>query len=146
MQRCMADPERVRVSTAQMTVFSNPATCRVTDNSLSLSTTRTRPIGNDLDMERHDRDLWTDKSACLSLQRRADIQTDLFYDHRNSIDAYPKWQACCMRRSRACSFCGEVRISRSSSPSRKRIARCLGRSYARARRRSHFDWMWLQTK
>jgi len=61
-------------------------------NLLSLPTTRTRHIGNDPNVERYDPDLWTDEFAFLSQPRQADIQSDLFYDYRTNVDAYPKWQ------------------------------------------------------
>jgi pimeloyl-ACP methyl ester carboxylesterase len=66
-------------------------------NLLSLATTRTRHVGNDPNVERYDPDLWTDEFAFLSQPGQADIQTDLFtdlfYDYRTNVDAYPKWQA-----------------------------------------------------
>jgi pimeloyl-ACP methyl ester carboxylesterase len=62
-------------------------------NLLSLPTTRTRHVGNDPHMERYDPDLWTDEFAFLSQPGQADIQSDLFFDYRTNVDAYPKWQA-----------------------------------------------------
>jgi len=62
-------------------------------NLLSLTTTRTRHVGNDPNMERYDPDLWTDEFAFLNQPGQADIQSDLFYDYRTNVDAYPKWQA-----------------------------------------------------
>ena len=62
-------------------------------NLLSLATTRTRHVGSDPDVERYDPDLWTDEFAFLSQPGQADIQTDLFYDYRNNVVAYPSWQA-----------------------------------------------------
>jgi pimeloyl-ACP methyl ester carboxylesterase len=62
-------------------------------NLLSLETTRTRHVGNDPNVERYDPDLWTDEFAFLSKPGQADIQSDLFYDYRTNVDAYPKWQA-----------------------------------------------------
>jgi len=62
-------------------------------NLLSLATTRTRHVGSDPNVERYDPDLWTDEFAFLSQPRQADIQSDLFYDYRTNVDAYPKWQA-----------------------------------------------------
>jgi len=62
-------------------------------NLLSLPTTRTRHVGNDPNLERYDPDLWTDEFAFLSQPGQADIQSDLFYDYRTNVDAYPKWQA-----------------------------------------------------
>src|ERR1700729_271026 len=62
-------------------------------NFLSAATTRTRHLGGDPNPERYDPDLWTDELAFLSRPGQADIQTDLFYDYRTNVDAYPKWQA-----------------------------------------------------
>ena len=62
-------------------------------NLLSLATTRTRHVGNDPNVERYDPDLWTDECAFLNRPGQADIQSDLFYDYRTNVDAYPQWQA-----------------------------------------------------
>jgi pimeloyl-ACP methyl ester carboxylesterase len=62
-------------------------------NLLSLATTRTRHVGSDPHVERYDPDLWTDEFAFLSQPGQADIQSDLFYDYRTNVEAYPKWQA-----------------------------------------------------
>ncbi len=62
-------------------------------NLLSLETTRTRHVGGDPNVERYDPDLWTDEFAFLSQPAQADIQSDLFYDYRTNVEAYPKWQA-----------------------------------------------------
>jgi len=62
-------------------------------NLLSPAATRTRHIGDDPDIERYDPDLWTDEFAFLSKPGQADIQSDLFYDYRTNVEAYPKWQA-----------------------------------------------------
>jgi len=70
---------------------ASESTLRV--NLLSLATTRTRHIGNDPNVERYDPDLWTDEFAFLNQPGQADIQSDLFYDYRTNVDAYPKWQA-----------------------------------------------------
>jgi pimeloyl-ACP methyl ester carboxylesterase len=70
---------------------ANESTLRV--NLLSLAATRTRHVGNDPNVDRYDPDLWTDEFAFLSQPGQADIQSDLFYDYRTSVDAYPKWQA-----------------------------------------------------
>jgi pimeloyl-ACP methyl ester carboxylesterase len=61
-------------------------------NLLSLATTRTRHVGNDPNVERYDPDLWTDEFAFLSQPGQAEIQSDLFYDYRTNVEAYPKWQ------------------------------------------------------
>ena len=70
---------------------ANESTLRT--NLLSLPTTRTRHVGNDPNVERYDPDLWTDEFAFLNQPGQADIQSDLFYDYRTNVDAYPKWQA-----------------------------------------------------
>jgi pimeloyl-ACP methyl ester carboxylesterase len=62
-------------------------------NLLSLATTRTRHIGDDPNVERYDPDLWTDEFAFLSQPGQAEIQSDLFYDYRTNVEAYPKWQS-----------------------------------------------------
>jgi pimeloyl-ACP methyl ester carboxylesterase len=62
-------------------------------NLMSLPTTRTRHVGNDPNVERYDPDLWTDEFAFLNQPGQVDIQSDLFYDYRTNVDAYPKWQA-----------------------------------------------------
>lgn len=62
-------------------------------NLLSLPTTRTRHVGNDPNVERYDPDLWTDEFAFLNQPGQADIQSDLFYDYRTNVAAYPRWQA-----------------------------------------------------
>jgi pimeloyl-ACP methyl ester carboxylesterase len=62
-------------------------------NLLSLETTKTRHIGDDSEIERYDPDLWTDEYAFLNTPGQAEIQSDLFYDYRTNVAAYPKWQA-----------------------------------------------------
>jgi pimeloyl-ACP methyl ester carboxylesterase len=62
-------------------------------NLLSIATTRTRHVGNDPKVDRYDPDFWTDEFAFLSQPGQADIQSDLFYDYRTNVAAYPKWQA-----------------------------------------------------
>lgn len=62
-------------------------------NLLSLAAARTRHVGTDPNVERYDPDLWTDEFAFLSQPSQAEIQSDLFYDYRTNVDAYPKWQA-----------------------------------------------------
>jgi len=70
---------------------SNEYTLRI--NLLSLPTTRKRHVGNDPRMERYNPDLWIDEFAFLNQPGQADIQSDLFYDYRTNLDAYPQWQA-----------------------------------------------------
>lgn len=62
-------------------------------NLLSLAVTRTRHVGNDPSVERYDPDLWTDEFYFLNRPGQAEIQSDIFYDYRTNVDAYPKWQA-----------------------------------------------------
>ena len=62
-------------------------------NLLSLETTKARHAGNDPNVERHDPDLWMDEFYFLNRPGQAEIQSDLFYDYRTNVDAYPKWQA-----------------------------------------------------
>ena len=69
---------------------ANEATLRA--NLLSLQTTRTRHVGSDPHVERYDPDLWTDEFAFLSQPGQGDIQSDLFYDYRTNVEAYPRWQ------------------------------------------------------
>lgn len=63
------------------------------ENLLSLQTTKTRHVGGDPNVERYDPDLWTDEFYFLSRPGQGDIQSDLFYDYRTNVEAYPKWQA-----------------------------------------------------
>jgi pimeloyl-ACP methyl ester carboxylesterase len=62
-------------------------------NLLSLKTTKTRHVGDDPKIELYDPDLWMDEYAFLNSPGQAEIQSDLFYDYRTNVDAYPKWQA-----------------------------------------------------
>ena len=62
-------------------------------NLLSLATTKTRHVGDDPNVELYDPDLWTDEYAFPNAPGQAQIQSDLFYDYRTNVDAYPKWQA-----------------------------------------------------
>src|SRR5882724_11007861 len=66
---------------------ANESTLRT--NLLSLATTKTRHVGNDPNVERYDPDLWTDEFYFLNQPGQADIQSDLFYDYRTNVDAYP---------------------------------------------------------
>jgi pimeloyl-ACP methyl ester carboxylesterase len=61
-------------------------------NLLSLAAGKTRHIGDDPNVELYDPDLWTDEYAFLTAPGQAQIQSDLFYDYRTNVDAYPKWQ------------------------------------------------------
>lgn len=61
-------------------------------NLLSLKATKTRHVGDDPDVGRYDPDLWTDEFNFLNTAGQAQIQSDLFYDYRTNVEAYPKWQ------------------------------------------------------
>jgi pimeloyl-ACP methyl ester carboxylesterase len=62
-------------------------------NLLSLQATKTRHVGDDPNTELYDPDLWTDEYRFINAPGQAQIQSDLFYDYRTNVDAYPKWQA-----------------------------------------------------
>jgi len=62
-------------------------------NLLSLQATKKRHVGDDPRTELYDPDLWSDEYAFLNSPGQAQIQSDLFYDYRTNVDAYPKWQA-----------------------------------------------------
>src|ERR1700721_1490862 len=62
-------------------------------NLLSLAATKTRHVGDDPNIELYDPDLWNDEYAFLNSPGQGQIQSDLFYDYRTNVDAYPKWQA-----------------------------------------------------
>jgi pimeloyl-ACP methyl ester carboxylesterase len=62
-------------------------------NLLSLQTTKTRHLGDDPHVEQYDPDLWTDEFYFINQPGQAQIQSDLFYDYRTNVDAYPEWQA-----------------------------------------------------
>ena len=53
---------------------------------------RQRHVGRDPDVERYHPDLSADEFAFLSKPGQADMQTAMFYDYRNNVAAYPKWQ------------------------------------------------------
>lgn len=62
-------------------------------NLLSMAATKTRHVGDDPNTELYDPDLWTDEYAFLNSPGQAQIQSDLFYDYRTNVTAYPGWQA-----------------------------------------------------
>ena len=80
-----------RVASSGRIALPNESALRA--NLLSLAATRTRHVGNDPNVERYDPDLWTDEFYFLNRPGQAEIQSDLFYDYRTNVDAYPKWQA-----------------------------------------------------
>lgn len=107
----LADPERVEALIVQDGVAHNEGLganwkkrrefwkdraaneAALRTNLLSLQTTKTRHVGDDPNVELYDPDLWTDEYAFLNAPGQAEIQSDLFYDYRTNVDAYPKWQA-----------------------------------------------------
>ncbi|MDP4021274.1 alpha/beta hydrolase [Methylobacterium sp. NEAU 140] len=62
-------------------------------NFLSPEATRQRHVGTSPHPERYDPDLWTDEIRFLAQPGQAEIQTELFYDYRTNVAAYPAWQA-----------------------------------------------------
>lgn len=107
----LAHPERVRSLIVQDAVAHNEglgvnwATRRafwadrsaheeaLRKNLLAFAATKTRHVGDDPNIELYDPDLWTDEFYFLNAPGQAQIQSDLFYDYRTNVDAYPKWQA-----------------------------------------------------
>lgn len=74
--------ERSRPSGCERYAFSEHNLC-----------SRTRHVGNDPRIDRYDPDLGPDEFAFLNQPGQADVQSDLFYDYRTNVGAYPKWQA-----------------------------------------------------
>jgi len=107
----LAHPERVQALIVQNAVAHNEglgalwATRRafwadrpaheaaLRENLLSFATTKSRHIGDDPHIALYDPDLWTDEYAFLTAPGQAQIQTELFYDYRTNVAAYPQWQA-----------------------------------------------------
>ena len=58
----------------------------------SVETAKQRHIGSSPHPERYNPDMWQDEAAFLARPGEADIQSDLFYDYRNNLTAYPAWQ------------------------------------------------------
>jgi len=106
----LAHPERVQALIVQDAVAHNeglganwatrrafwanrlPNEMALRTNLLSMATTKTRHVGDDPNIELYDPDLWTDEYAFLNAAGQAQIQSDLFYDYRTNVEAYPKWQ------------------------------------------------------
>ncbi len=59
----------------------------------SLEACRQRHVGTSPHPERYNPDTWTDEFASLQRPGQYKIQADLFYDYRNNVASYPKWQA-----------------------------------------------------
>ncbi len=60
---------------------------------ISLEGARKRHVGSSPHPERYDPDAWLDEHALLSRPGQERIQSDLFYDYRTNVAAYPTWQA-----------------------------------------------------
>jgi pimeloyl-ACP methyl ester carboxylesterase len=58
----------------------------------SLDVARLRHVNGSPHPERYNPDLWKDEVAFLARPGEADIQSDLFYDFRNNLAAFPAWQ------------------------------------------------------
>ncbi|HET6839003.1 MAG TPA: alpha/beta hydrolase [Bradyrhizobium sp.] len=63
------------------------------ENLMSLAAARQRHVGTSPNVEAYDPDLWDDEFAFLSKPGQTEIQSDLFYDYRTNVAAYPAWQA-----------------------------------------------------
>lgn len=62
-------------------------------NLLSFDAARTRHLGTSPHVELYDPNSWNDEFTMLNRPGMDEIQTALFYDYRNNIASYPKWQA-----------------------------------------------------
>jgi len=62
-------------------------------NFLSFEAARIRHLGKTPNVELYDPNDWNDEFLLLSRPGLAEIQTTLFYDYRNNVASYPKWQA-----------------------------------------------------
>jgi pimeloyl-ACP methyl ester carboxylesterase len=80
---------------ARKAFWKDPVSNRETlqSNLLSLEAARTRHVGKTPNVELYDPNTWNDEYVMLSRPGMADIQTALFYDYRNNVASYPKWQA-----------------------------------------------------
>jgi len=70
-----------------------PNEAKLRENLMSLDAAKQRHVGSSPDPDRYDPDLWTDEFAFLSRPGQDRIQSDLFYDYRTNVAAYPQWQA-----------------------------------------------------
>jgi pimeloyl-ACP methyl ester carboxylesterase len=62
-------------------------------NLMSRAAARQRHVGTSPNADKYDPDLWDDEFAFLSKGGQTEIQSDLFYDYRTNVAAYPSWQA-----------------------------------------------------
>jgi pimeloyl-ACP methyl ester carboxylesterase len=70
-----------------------PNEAKLRENLMSLDAAKQRHVGSSPHPDRYDPDLWTDEFAFLSRPGQDRIQSDLFYDYRTNVAAYPHWQA-----------------------------------------------------
>jgi pimeloyl-ACP methyl ester carboxylesterase len=63
------------------------------ENLMSRAAARLRHVGTSPNVKVYDPDLWDDEFAFLSKPGEVEIQSDLFYDYRTNVAAYPAWQA-----------------------------------------------------
>ncbi len=88
-------------------------------------------------LERYDPDRWTDEFAFLNQPGQADIQSDLFYNYRTNVEAYPQWQAWMREQQpRLLVIWGKYDLSFELSKPGSLLAGRAERSSSRARRRS----------
>jgi pimeloyl-ACP methyl ester carboxylesterase len=75
--------------------WAHPTTNRAAldKNLLSIETARGRHIGSSPNVELYDPNSWHDEYAMLNRPGMNEIHATLFYDYRNNVAAYPKWQA-----------------------------------------------------
>jgi pimeloyl-ACP methyl ester carboxylesterase len=69
-----------------------PNEAKLRANLMSLEAARQRHVGTSPNPDRYDPDLWSDEYAFLSRPGQEQIQSDLFYDYRNNVASYPRWQ------------------------------------------------------
>jgi pimeloyl-ACP methyl ester carboxylesterase len=107
----LAEPERLSVIVAQNNAAYKEALGPVWDtrkafwadpepnreklqsNLLSLEAARIRHVGSSPHPELYDPNSWRDEYAMLNQPGIGSIQTALFYDYRNNVASYSKWQA-----------------------------------------------------
>jgi pimeloyl-ACP methyl ester carboxylesterase len=64
---------------------------KVMSTFTSIEVARQRHVGRSPRPERYNPDNWTDEAAMLSRPEQGRIQSDLFYDYRSNVAAYPVW-------------------------------------------------------
>jgi pimeloyl-ACP methyl ester carboxylesterase len=69
-----------------------PNSAALQKNLLSLDAARTRHVGTSPNIELYDPNDWNDEFSMLTRPGMDEIQTALFYDYRNNVASYPKWQ------------------------------------------------------